>query len=245
MVKISECVLLLHDYTFFTGKGIRSTTMSEYIGNYALMYAMDKQISKVHESQIHRNASNQIPFYEADSKLFRVYATPARLSNLPKWLKYNADIPKYIQSAGIYAKVSLTFNSLSTITNLTEIEKVNIPQIGKKEKFPPMTCFSFFAVGGQPYGIIRIGKKSASARIYSKSINSAISKKSGDYEPSHPLLAKDHENIIVYSGRIISQFPPLIVDCKANGEHYEFKNESGDQVKVAVPAQSRFNSVEQ
>src|SRR5215469_13509793 len=161
MVKISECVLLLHDYTFFTGKGIRSTIMSDYIGNYALIYALNRQRSNINEAGTHRNASAQVPFYEVDLKSFYIYATPAMLRTLPRWLKYNATVPKYIHSAGIYPKVSLTFNSLSTITNLTEIEKINIPQIGRQEKFPPMTSFGFYAIGSDPHGIIRLGKKSA------------------------------------------------------------------------------------
>jgi CRISPR type I-D-associated protein Csc1 len=242
MVIIYECILILHDYTFFTARGVWSTTMSEYIGNYAMMYAINRE-----PAAIHRNASGVVPFYDKDAELLSIYATPAELvSSPPPWLFKYLDAPEYVHSAGIYPKVSLTFNSIFTITNRTEGVDVNIPQFGKKEKFLPMTCFRFFAIGGEPLGIVRVGKKSASARIYSKLVKSNVTQKSGDFEPNHPLSLKDHENIGIKSGKIVNQFPPLLIHSVINGEYYEFKSESGKEtIRVAVPSKNRFKNVKQ
>ena len=120
---VYRCRLFAHDYLFFSTIGFRDTRMTNYIGNYALMYAINRKTN-----DIQRNASGTVPFYKEDMPKMTIYATPAFTTS-------DSEVP-LAQSNTIswenQPQVYITFNSVNTITQLTETNRLNLPQIGEK-----------------------------------------------------------------------------------------------------------------
>lgn len=220
--EIYKCRLIAHDYLFFSTFGFRDTNMTNYIGNYALMYAINRTIQ-----EIQRNASGTIPHYMEDTLKMRIYTTPAYLDSSP-----NNTIPLSDNSSikwETQPQIYVTFNSINTITQLTENSRINLPQIGRKSKFSPLNSFTFFAIGGKPTGIVRLGKKQVSCRIFSKPLQIKESN-SNTFHPSHPVNIEDIKKLQptdLKNAELIKQTPPLIVNAYLKAEHYVCFDETG------------------
>jgi CRISPR type I-D-associated protein Csc1 len=232
---IYKCRLVAHDYLFFSTKGFRDTTMTNYIGNYALMYAINRNIREVQ-----RNASGTVPFYEEDMPKMSIYATPASISSehrIPTNL--NEAIPWENQP-----QIYITFNSVNTITQLTETERANLPQIGRKAKHPPLNSFDFFAVGGNPSGLIRLGKKQVPCRIYAfplavDEISSSV------FQSSHPINLQDLTDWTygdIKNAELIRQTPPLLVNARLKAQHYVC-SDGVKKYKIIKPDAGKYRNV--
>jgi CRISPR type I-D-associated protein Csc1 len=224
-----------HDYFFFTTKGFRDTSMTDYVGNVALMYAVNRIIS-----QLQRNASGTIPYYSGDRSLFRIYCTAASPIQDNQITLCGRQI-EWQQSPQVF----ITFNAVNTILNTTEGSRANLPQIGKKGRYPPLNGFDFFAIGGQPPRLIRIGKKQVQARVSAERLE--VIKEEDDampFRPSHPVNTSDLESVQIEDGVLVRQFPPLIVDCNIRSRHYVCRQEGSNQdLLVAKPNSAIYSSV--
>jgi len=233
---IYKCQLVAHDYLFFSSRGFRDTKVSDYIGNYALMYAINRNVA-----QIQRNAAGTTPFYDQDMKKVRIYTTPAFASTDPKvpmainnWIPWENQQPTYI-----------TFNSVNTITQSTENSRLNLPQIGRKSKFPPLNSFQFFAIGANPSGLIRLGKKQVPCRVfaeqlYIRELSSKI------FHPDHPINMDDLKEIqpsAIKSGQLIKQNTAILVNAHIDAEHYICTDNTNKTYNVLKPDTYKYPDV--
>lgn len=193
--------------------GFRDTVMTNCIGNYALMYAINR-----YTAEVQRIASGTKPHYEEDMPRMPIYATPALLaaeSNIP------IQLDRMIRWEN-QPQVYLTFNSVNTSTQLTETARANLPQIGRKAKYPPLNIFEFFALGGNPDGIVRLGKKQVPCRIYTYPLKIG-GRSSAVFQPSHPVNLDDLKSWTpedIKNAELVRQTPPLLVNARLKAEHY-------------------------
>jgi len=230
-----KCQIVAHDYLFFSTIGFRDTRMNRYIGNYALMYAINRKTSN-----IQRNASGTVPFYKEDMPKMSIYATPAFVRSEPEVSIAQHNIITWESQPQVY----VTFNSVNTITQLTETNRVNLPQIGRKAKCPPLNSFEFFAIGGNPSGIVRLGKKQVPCRIFAVPLN-VKEVSSSMFHPSHPINLEDLTGLIpadIKSAELIKQTPPLVVNAYLKAEHYVC-SDGLRTYNVIKPDASKYRSV--
>ena len=232
---IYKCRLVAHDYLFFSMMGFRDTRMTNYIGNYALMYAINRRTS-----DIQRNASGTSPFYEKDMPKMKIYATPASIASESKVPIAKNNLIRWENQPQVY----VTFNSINTITQLTETSRVNLPQIGRKAKFPPLNSFEFYAIGGDPSGVLRLGKKQVACRVFAEPLN--VKEVSSDaFHPSHPINMEDLRDLVptdIKSAELIKQTPPLIVNAYLKAEHY-ICSDGINTYNVVKPDARKYQSV--
>jgi len=209
--KIYRVLAVSHDFLFFASRGIRKVATTNLIGNYAIMYSLNKHIV---ESQ--RNMSGTKPHYEEDIKKFTVYATPAKLINIRRipFLSSKLCTRNEIDWTTSKQEVVITYNAVNTITNDVETGRLNFPMVGKYAKNVPLTVFEFFAIGGNPNGLFRLGKKLALVRYFAEPLKLLGIHKKEKVVASHPVnmieLLKD---VNILSGTIFNQIPPIIADA--------------------------------
>jgi len=232
---IFRCRLVAHDYLFFSTRGFRDTTMTNYVGNYALMYAINRHIGKVQ-----RNASGTVPFYNEDMPEMAIYATPASAAFESKMPIAPDKVIPWENQPQVY----LTFNSVNTVTQLTETQRANLPQIGRKAKHPPLNNFDFFTIGGKPGGIIRLGKKQIPCRVYAFPLN--VEKVSSSiFQPSHPINLADLKGWLpeeIKTAELIRQTPPLLVNARLKAQHYVC-SDGTKTYYIAKPNAAKYRSV--
>jgi CRISPR type I-D-associated protein Csc1 len=233
---VYKCQLVAHDYLFFSSKGFRDTTVSNYIENYALMYAINRKIP-----QIQRNASGTKPFYKEDMSKIKIYATPATITT-------ESRVPVTKNNSIVWSNqpsVYITFNSVNSITQSTENSRLNFPQIGRKAKFPPFNSFEFFTVGGDPSGLIRLGKKQVPCRIFAESLHiKEIASKV--FQPSHPINIADMKELqpsMIKSGQLIKQNTALLVNAHIESEHFVCSDDTNKTYKVLKPDANKYSKV--
>jgi len=199
------------------------------------MYAINRKIS-----DIQRNASGTVPFYKEDIPKMSIYATPAFVASESKVPLAPCNIIQWENQPHAY----VTFNSVNTITQLTETVRVNLPQIGRKAKCPPLNSFNFFAIGGNPGGVVRLGKKQVPCRIYAVPLN--VDKVSSSiFHPSHPINLEDLTGWAsedIKSAELIMQTPPLLVNARLKAEHYVC-SDNVNTYRIAKPDASKYRSV--
>ena len=209
--------------------------MTNYVGNYALMYAINRKVS-----DIQRNASGTVPFYKEDMPKMSIYATPASVTSESKVPLAPHTIIRWENQPQAY----ITFNSVNTITQLTETDRVNLPQIGRKAKCPPLNSFDFFAIGGNPSGVVRLGKKQVPCRVHAVTLN--VERVSSDiFRPSHPVSLEDLTGLTpkdIKRAELIRQTPPLLVNAYLKAEHYVC-SDSLNTYYIAKPDARKYRSV--
>jgi CRISPR type I-D-associated protein Csc1 len=210
---VYKCQLVAHDYLFFSSRGFRDTIVSDYIENYALMYAINRNVP-----QIQRNASGTVPFYNQDMEKVRIYTTPAFALTKSKVPIAKNNLIDWENQSPAY----ITFNSVNTVTQSTENSRLNLPQIGRKSKFPPLNSFQFFAIGANPSGLIRLGKKQVPCRVFAEplDVKGLFSK---TFQPSHPINMADLKELhpsAIKSGQLIKQNTALLVNARLEADHY-------------------------
>lgn len=209
--------------------------MRNYIGNYALIYAINRHIQA-----IQRNASGTVPFYELDLLEVSIYATPAYMSPRSTVPLASHEIPWENQP-----QTYITFNSVNTITQLTETGRANLPQIGRKSRYPPLNNFEFFAIGGNPKGIIRLGKKQVPCRVYTEPLMLEDTS-TGLFQPSHPVSMSDLVDMTgdqIEIGELIRQTPPLLVNAKLRASHYVCRDRHNRKFLITKPSPELYKSV--
>lgn len=237
--RIYLCRIVTHDFFFFTRLGFGDTKTPEYIGNYALMYSLNRLIPLVQ-----RNASGTKPYYTEDIPKFKIYATPATPAEQDRVFRIDGSSFNW-RSAG---KVMITYNSVNTVSNTTSYAKtdprakMNFPLLGRKERDPPLTCYQFYAIGGEPQQLVRLGKKMTAVRITSEPL--FIQRHNdGGFEPSHPINPSDVSAEII-EGTLFPQFPPLILGAKMKGEHYICLDSHNKKHIVAMPKKDLYTGVD-
>jgi CRISPR type I-D-associated protein Csc1 len=209
--------------------------MRNYIGNYALMYAMNR-----HVQVIQRNAAGTAPFYNQDMSKISIYATPAHISSQTRVPLASHEIAWENRH-----QTYITFNSVNTITQLTETGRANLPQIGRKARYPPLNNFEFFAIGGNPAGVIRLGKKQVPCRIHVTPL--VVERTLTDmFQPSHPVNITDLGDMTakdIESGELIRQTPPLLVNARLRCQHYICSDGHNKKFLIARPDPERYQDV--
>jgi CRISPR type I-D-associated protein Csc1 len=232
---VYKCRLVAHDYLFFTTLGFRDTTMTNYIGNYALTYAINRHIQV-----IQRNASGAKPSYQQDLPKISIYVTPASISSESRIPLTGGRTLAWENQPRVY----ITFNSVNTLTQLTETGRANLPQIGRKAKYPPLNSFDFFAIGGNPHGVIRLGKKQVPCRIFATPLRvERVS--TGIFPPSHPINPADLASLLpedIDSAELIRQTPPLLVNARLKAAHYVC-TDGKKSYYIAKPDQIKYPGV--
>lgn len=207
------------------------------------MYSLNRHIVDVQ-----RNVSGTKPHYEEDMKKFTIYATPAKLitvSRIP-FLSSNYSNLKEIEWKESKQYVIITYNAINTITNTVETDKLNFPMIGKYVKNVPLTVFEFFAIGGNPSGVFRLGKKLVPIRYFAEPLKFLGIHEKGQVSPSHPVnIIELPKNANIVSGTIVNQIPPLIVDATLeNVKWLECESEnSKSKYNIALPNISLYPMV--
>ena len=231
---IYETILTSHDFLHFTTKGFYETTMTEIIGNYPIMYAINRSVQKVQ-----RNASGTKPLYNEDVVEFLIYATPGELLRFHK-AKFGSHEP-----VGWAARdnVYLTYNAISTATQTVGTERLNFPMVGRKAKQPPLNAFRFYSIGGEPAGIVRVGKKQVPARLETRRLN-VVAIDGGEFRPDHPINPADYDNVELRAGVLVRQPTPVIINARMVGDHYVcHAPPSPEPIRIAKPSQAKFRSV--
>lgn len=242
MSKVFHCRLITHDYLMFTTRGFENTTMNQYISNYALMYAINR-----HVSDVQRNASGNTPFYDKDLPNMTIYTTPAgHISSTTEIDSLMIRTPFQLDSFVPSVMQHITYNSIDSVTQLTNKEKVpeNLPMVGKKARFVPLNQFEFFAIGGDPTGVIRLGKKNAVCRIVTKETKLKSADR-GYHNPSHPINPADISGFKfsdLRNGMILKQTPPLVIRPEFNGEYYICTSGSEEYI-VSKPNPELFRGI--
>jgi CRISPR type I-D-associated protein Csc1 len=239
MAKIYFCHIIPHDFFFLTRIGFVDTKMPDYIGNYGLMYALNRLIPSTQ-----RIVSWTKPHYAEDTPVFKIYATPAEISKQNK--VYRADGSSFNwRSSG---RVMITYNSINTLSNTSSYDrsdpraKMNFPMVGRKEKDQPLTCYQFYAIGEKPQQLIRLGKKMTATRVVSELL---IIQKSanGNFEPTHPVNPSD-TSAKVLEGTLYPQFPPLLLNVKMTGEYCLCLDSHGNKHIIALPKNDFYTGVD-
>jgi len=222
-----------HDFLFFASKGIRKVATTNFIGNYALMYSLNR-----HVVEVQRNISGTKPHYDEDMKKFTIYATPAKLINVSKlpFLSSNHGALKEVGWKEGNQQVVVTYNAVNTITNTVETDKLNFPMIGKYTKNVPLTVFEFFAIGGNPNGVFRLGKKLTLVRYFAEPLKLLKVHEKEQVTPSHPVnIIELPKDVNIVSGTIINQIPPLIVDATLDNVKWLECASEGSKYNIVLP----------
>lgn len=168
-MKLYRVSMTVHDYFFFVhteAQGIARP--SDYIHNYALMYALNTI-----DPTVQRQVSSTRPSYEKNGKPnpeefahFCIYATPAVRLHQPAYIGFEHSLSIASSTTPTTAPTLVTWNALGEgQVSTTEIaEKRVYPKFGAYVKYPPLTAFGFYTIGCGP-SVVRVGKKNTVARI--------------------------------------------------------------------------------
>ncbi|MHA1756269.1 MAG: type I-D CRISPR-associated protein Cas5/Csc1 [Promethearchaeota archaeon] len=228
-------IITCHDFLFFSTREYNaSTTVERVINNYALIYAFNQYHSNIN---INRAVSGVKPFYVDDFKKIKTYSTPAYL--LSDFQKYNSiwklNISKLLQKYNLIIdnniinnwrenqSITFTYNSVGELASFKmEPLRLNFPNLGKQNKFPPLTTFICFTIGFKPPCFIRLGKKFAVCRTYSIPIED-LTIKNGTYYPHHPVnlieLVSKYE--ILEGSLIFMQPTSLLINGRLKGPYLQ------------------------
>jgi len=178
-VRVFYGKLYNHDYLWFSSTEIsKIITTIPVIHNFALSYALSFFSYGVFEGNK--------PRYFDDLNQMDIYATPA--INLQA------------------SKVTISFNAMNDLTLTTgDSKKSNTPNIGKrvyinpiynkKDLYDKLRYFHFYAFclkNKMPPGIVRLGKKGCSCRIFWEELPSpVVNFENHFFKPTHPVNPLD------------------------------------------------------
>ncbi|MHA1812514.1 MAG: type I-D CRISPR-associated protein Cas5/Csc1 [Candidatus Thorarchaeota archaeon] len=248
---VNLSLVTVHDFLFFASQDYGATARpASVIGNYSLMYAMNRSLSGVR-----RLASGTRPHYEEDLPLMPVYATPASpVTRFPRpetarlasdhWSRRPVRIGD-VRAGGWQDRrlVKITWNSTGeSLLDKMAKDRANLPKKGAYYKHPPLTTFYFYAVGGPLPKVFRLGKKYTPVRAQYYPI--AMKRREGEFEPTCPVnvidLPPDTE---ILRGSILTVPPaPVLTTCRLRGVYYEGGDESGLVHRIPEPNIERFRS---
>ncbi len=244
-------VLTNHDLLFFASQDYDSHARpADLIGNYALMYAINRNVSDVR-----RVVSGTKPHYQEDLPKMEVYATPAAPSesftytSSPAaksrnwdWLENETRIGD--QQVGDWdedALIPITWNSIGeSLLDVMKRDGLNIPKTGTYYRYPPLASFYFYTVGGRVPKVFRLGKKYASVRASTYEVQ--MERKDGIFESTCPVNVADlPERTEIIEGGLMTVPPaPLLVNAKLKGPYLQGSDMNGFVHRIPQPDPEKY-----
>ncbi|MBD3408046.1 MAG: type I-D CRISPR-associated protein Cas5/Csc1 [Candidatus Lokiarchaeota archaeon] len=238
-----------HDYLFYASQDYGATARPhEVIGNYALMYALNRDIPDVR-----RVVSGTTPHYEEDLPKMRIYATPAapsahfpyarsRSGNNSRWLDQQITIG--YEKLAMWREgdlTSITWNSIgSSLLDVMTRDRANLPKVGKYYKFPPLRSFYFYCVGESIPSLFRLGKKYTPIRANSMQLEATL--KDGKFSPTCPVNVQDlPDSTQILRGSLLTVLPaPLLLESELQGSYLEAYDQFGYPHRIPQPNTEQF-----
>lgn len=242
---VNLVLMTCHDYLFYASRDYDSMAQpSNIIGNYALMYAINRGIP-----EIRRLASGNVPHYDEDLPRMQVYATPAAfVDDFPSSGRSCQWFAQQLQLGGTKKTrwhanplVMITWNSTgASLLDKMQQNNLNVPKKGAYYKYPPLRSFYFYAVGTPIPSVIRIGKKYIPARLASEQVEMDF--KSGIFKPTGPVTVADlPSETEILSGSILTIPPaPVLASSELEGEYLEGRDHSGTDHRIPVPTKAQY-----
>jgi CRISPR type I-D-associated protein Csc1 len=237
--EVSLVFLTTHDYLFYASKDYGASARPiEFLGNYALMYALNRGIAEVR-----RLIDGNQPHYDEDLPKMRIYAT---LAAPPSYFAGNINSSPQIGKDRVQfrhdARFSkITWNSTgSSLLWMMPSEKINIPKTGYYDKLVPLLTFYFYTVGNPIPSVFRIGKKYSSARLEVTPLTTK--EKQGRFTPTCPVNIIDlPENTEIIQGSLVTAPPtPLLLNAELEGKYIEGRDGNGTTHQFPIPKGDRF-----
>ncbi|MHA1137769.1 MAG: type I-D CRISPR-associated protein Cas5/Csc1 [Candidatus Thorarchaeota archaeon] len=229
--------LTCHDFLFYASQDYGASARPvSIIGNYALMYAINRKISSVRSV-----VTGTTPLYDEHLPLMEIYATPASpmgtgsIKGNPKIGFSNIEFNSQLEISRI------TWNSTGeSLLWAMEAEKINIPKVGSYYKFNPLATFYFYTMGGPIPRVIRIGKKLIPARLELEPMK--VKEKSGKFKSTCPVNVADlPAETQILGGSLLTVPPsPLLLNAELEGEYIEGVDSKGQSHRIPVPMKERF-----
>ncbi len=239
---VSLALMTCHDFLLYASQDYGATARpARIIGNYALMYAINRHIQA-----IRRVTSQSTPFYEEDLPMMQVYTTPA--AHVDDFWYYQSGTGRPWQSHQIQVggslnvtwrhgePVRMTWNSIGeSLLDKMEKDGRNIPKKGAYYRYPPLTTYYFYAVGGELPRLVRIGKKYIPARIYTTRLE--VEERKGVFQPTCPVTVADLPNDTeIRSGSLLTVPPaPILIGAELEGRYLECKDPDGLIHRLPAP----------
>lgn len=251
-LRLNLAIITIHDYLFFASQDYGSSARpAQTVGNYALMYAINREIPEVR-----RVFSAHTPFYDVDLPLMKVYATPAasissfqhvrstETAKPSQWVGRQSVVGERNlgrwETEGI---VGMTWNSIGeSVLATMKRENINIPRTGVYYKISPLNSFYCYTVGEPIPSVFRLGKKFAPVRVRLFGLNAVL--KEGLFEPTCPVNVADlPEDTKMLRGSIATVPPsPLLLDSELEGKYLEAKDEKGSVHRIPQADPVRYTS---
>lgn len=232
--QISLAYISSHDFLFYSSREYNTNAIvAKFMGNYALNYAFNTDIPN-----IHRIISGVSPFYRDDFKKITTYLTPAQP------IGRKSVIHDSIVSWEIKDPVTFTYNAVGeTLTFGMAPAEFNFPNLGRYEKFCPLTTFVTFIIGPRRPVIIRWGKKLVPCRVHYLAVTDAIIRE-GKVRPSHPMNTAELATETKVTGGTFLFVKPatLVINQEINGRYIQGKV-GNKQVNIVLPQPDLYPSV--
>jgi CRISPR type I-D-associated protein Csc1 len=231
--------LTCHDFLFYASRDYGSSARPvSIIGNYALMYALNRSVTEVRHV-----VAGSVPLYDDDLPLMKIYATPA--------------FPAVGGSAGAYPIIGaeiVEFERPSDVSQITwnstgesmlwamEREKINLPKVGSYYKINLLGTFFFYTLGEPIPNVVRIGKKFIPARLQLHPLD--FIEKSGRFHSACPVNVADlPDDTLILGGSLLTVPPsPLLLNAELDGPYVEGIGKDGTVHHIPVPKRDRFRS---
>jgi len=244
-------VITSHDYMFFASRDYGAVAYpSDIVGNYALMYAVNRGTSGVT-----RVASGTTPYYDEDMVKMNTYATPGApteqfpyqgtgttSANGGRWLLRETRIgSKTIPSWDAASISRITWNSIGeTLLDIMTRDRLNLPKVGAYFKHAPLRSFYFYTIGKDIPQVIRLGKKHTSVRCSVFPLKPKLA--FGTFRPTCPVNTIDlPEQTRILQGSILTIPPsPVIVDAELDGAHLSAVDSHGYIHRVPIPDRAKY-----
>ena len=132
--------LTCHDFLFYASRDYGSSARPvSIIGNYALMYALNRNVSEVRPT-----VTGSTPLYDDHLPLMTIYATPATPVVTGSIGAHPIIGPKTVEFDRQLNVSRITWNSTGESLLWTmEVEKINLPKVGSYFKINPLATFYF------------------------------------------------------------------------------------------------------
>ncbi len=244
---IHLAIITCHDFLFFASQDYGSVARPlDYIGNYALMYALNRN-----DPMFHRTVSGSTPFYDEDLPRMSIYATPAaKVTEFPhrqsegKWIgsEYNlgeGTIPSWTHQE----LTKITWNCVGEKLSFTmRQDNLNMPKKGIYYKFSPLTSFYFYVIGEPLPTVFRLGKKYAAVRARFYKLQAK--RKTGEFSPTCPVTVVDlPAETSILRGSLITMPPsPILINARLKGRYFECSDEYGTKHIIPRPDVEKYEN---
>ncbi len=247
---VSLVLMTCHDFLYYASQDYGAVARpSNIIGNYALMYALNRQTPA-----IRRLTSQNSPHYEEDLPRMPVYAPPAGfVDDVPYHLPGSTDrwFRKQVPLCGTTrvpwkqgSAQMITWNSIGeSLLDKMEQDNLNLPKVGAYYRHPPLSFFYFYSIGLPVPSVVRIGKKYIPARLAITPLN--VITKIGVFQPTCPVTVADlPENTKIRSGSLLTIPPtPVVLAAELEGPYFECTDEHGLIHRFPIPKKESYRTV--